>query len=131
MWAGLEWHVSAAGKYFKAMVTDEPIADLGLACSLSAPERAERALSFEQLFADAEGVTELPDGYAVKFPNGDAWITDAVALILAERHCCPFFDFSLHFEPNEGPIWLHIVGPGTVKALVREQLIPAHLLPAG
>ena len=109
---------------------DEATFDIDVACSLSAPEQVERGQQFERLFADAEEVAELSQGYALKFPNRDAWITRAVELIVAERKCCPFFGFILAFEANGGPVWLHITGPGEVKAFLREQVVPAHLRPA-
>ena len=107
------------------MITDDAAFDIDIACSLSAAEQAERGQEFERLFADAEDVTELPDGYALKFANQDAWITRAVELIIAERKCCPFFGFALAFERNGGSVWLHIVGPGAVKSFIREQVVPA------
>jgi len=90
-------------------------------------KQVERGQEVERLFADAEDVTELVDGYALKFPNRDAWITQAVAMIIAERTCCPFFGFTLVFDPNNGPVWLHIVGSSEVKAFIRAQLVPSHL----
>jgi hypothetical protein len=112
------------------MTTIADDATYDIACSLSALERIERGQEFERLFADAEDVSELPDGYALKFPNRDAWIIKAAELITAERKCCPFFGFTLAFEPNGGPVWLHVVGPGEVKAFIREQVVPAHLRPS-
>jgi len=111
-------------------ITDDSTFDIDIACSLSAAERAERGQGFEQLLRDAQEVAELADGYALKFPNRDSWITGAVELIVAERKCCPFFGFTIAFEPNGGPVWLHITGPGEVKTLVREQMVPPHLRPS-
>ena len=108
-------------------ITDEATFDIDIACSLPAAEQAERGQEFERLFADAEDVSELADGYALKFPNRDAWITRAVDPIVAERKCCPFFGFTLTFEPDGGPVWLDITGPGEVKAFIRGQVVPAHL----
>ncbi len=102
---------------------------IDIACSLSAAELVEREQAFESLLVDAEEVAELEDGYALKFPNRDAWITGAVELIVAERKCCPFFGFMLVFEPDEGPVWLHITGLGEVKAFIREQILPPNLQP--
>jgi hypothetical protein len=110
-------------------ITDDATSDIDIACSLSAPRRAERGQDWESLLADAEQVAELADGYALGFPNRDSWITRAVELIVAERKCCPFFGFTLAFEPNEGAVWLHIVGPGEVKAFIREQMLPSRLRP--
>lgn len=110
-----------------ATIIDGSTFDIDIACSLSATEQVERGQDFERLLADAEEVTELVDGYALKFPNHDAWITRAVELIIAERACCPFFGFTLAFEPSGGPVWLQVVGPGEVKAFIREQMVPPHL----
>jgi hypothetical protein len=109
------------------VVTDERSSDLDIACSLSATERVERGQEFASLFSNAEEVAELADGYALKFPNHDSWIMRAVEVIIAERKCCPFFGFTLAFEANGGPVWLHVVGPGEVKTLVWELMVPAHL----
>jgi hypothetical protein len=105
--------------------------DIDIACSLTAAEQAERGGDFDRLLAGAEGVTELANGYALRFPNRDAWITHAVELVIAERKCCPFFGFTLAFEPDNGPVWLHIEGSGEVKSWIGERMVPRHLqLPA-
>ena len=111
-------------------ITDDATFDIDVACSLSAAEQAERGQDFERLLVDAEDVAELADGYALKFPNRDRWITRAVELIVAERKCCPFFGFTLAFEPDGGAVWLRIVGPGEVKAFIREQVLPPRLRPS-
>lgn len=108
-------------------IIDNTTRDRDIACSLSTTEQAERTQDFARLLRDAEEVAELPDGYALRFANRDRWITHAVELIVAERKCCPFFSFTLVFESNQGPVWLHIVGPGEVKLLIREQVVPPHL----
>ncbi|HLJ66880.1 MAG TPA: hypothetical protein VKX16_05925 [Chloroflexota bacterium] len=110
--------------------TDQAPFDIDVACSLSAPELVERGNEWGQLLADAEDVTELAEGYALRFPNRDAWITRAAALIVAERKCCPFFGFTLSFDRDNGPVWLRITGPGDVKSFIRDQVIPANLRPA-
>jgi hypothetical protein len=111
-------------------ITDDATFDIDIACSLTAEERVERGGDWEQLLTEAEEVKELADGYALKFPNRDAWITGAAELIAAERKCCPFFRFTLAFEPDGGDVWLHIEGPADVKEFIREQVIPLHLRPS-
>lgn len=112
------------------MTTIPDLDSFDLACSLSAAEQARRGQDFAHLFADALDVTELGDGYAFKFPNRDAWISRAVELVIAERKCCPFFGFTLAFEPDGGPVWLQVVGPGEVKALILEHMVPSQLRPS-
>jgi hypothetical protein len=107
----------------------EAPSQIDIACSLTAAELGERREEFGHIIAGAEEVAELEDGYALKFPNRDSWIVQAAQLIVAERKCCPFFGFTLAFEPNGGPVWLHITGPGEVKTLIRERILPSHLRP--
>jgi hypothetical protein len=108
-------------------LNDQTPFDIDIACSLTASEQAERGEDFDHLLADAEGVTELADGYALRFSNRDSWITRAVQLVIAERKCCPFFSFTLALEPNNGPVLLHICGPGEVKSFIGERMVPPHL----
>jgi hypothetical protein len=110
-------------------ITDDGRLDRDIACSLSVRELEERGQEFARLFADAEEVVELADGYAFRFPNHDSLITKGVELVIAERKCCPFFGFTLAFEANGGPVWLHVLGPGDVKMLIWELMVPAHLRP--
>ncbi len=109
-------------------ITDNAAFDI--ACSLSATEQAERGGEWAEILAEAEEVAELAEGYALRFPNRDAWITRAVELVIAERKCCPFFGFTLAFEQGGGSVWLHIAGPGEVKASIREHMVPVHLRPS-
>jgi hypothetical protein len=114
-------------------ITQQSPFDIDNACSLTAEERAERGGEWGQLLAEAEDVAELADGYALRFPNRDAWIVSAARIIIVERKCCPFFGFTMAFEPNGGPVWLHVTGPREVKEFIRENVVPAHLhaSPAG
>jgi hypothetical protein len=99
--------------------------DIDLACSLTAAERRDRGDDWHQLLAGADEVRELEDGFALRFRSDEGWIARASALIVAERTCCPFFRFTLDFEPGEGPVWLHIAGPGGVKAFIWDQMLPS------
>lgn len=94
--------------------------EIPLACSLSAPDRAVRGTELNDIFKHVEQINELPDGYALKFPGSEIWASQLLKVIVGERTCCPFFTFELVFEPQEGPIWLHMRGPDGVKAFVRD-----------
>jgi hypothetical protein len=101
--------------------------NIDIACSLTPAERKERGDEWGQLLAAAEAVAEVTDGYALRFPNRDAWITTAAQVIVAERKCCPFFGFAMIIESNGGPVWLHITGPREVKGFIRDTVVPSHL----
>lgn len=93
-----------------------------IACALSPEVQDERGLEIADLFAHADAMRELPDGYALRFPGEGAWGTRLLGFIAGERECCPFFAFTLAFEPERGPIWLHLCGGEGVKEFVGELL---------
>jgi hypothetical protein len=93
--------------------------EMPIACNLTGVERVNRGKEVQLLFQQVEQVRELDDGYAFRFPGDDAWATRLVAFTLTERRCCPFFTFEMVFEPDAGPIWLHL----RVSATLKESLI--------
>jgi hypothetical protein len=100
-------------------LTDEPC----LACNLVGREFAERKETISRdLFAHADEVAELPDGFGYRFPNATPWAQKALAFIELEKLCCPFFTFELVFEPNDGPLWLRLRGSHAIKEFVRAEL---------
>ncbi len=98
---------------------DEP----RVGCALVGREFAERKKAIgRDLFAHADRIEELPDGYGFRFPAGAPWPAKALDFITAEKQCCPFFTFDLVFEPNGGPLWLRLRGSDEVKAFVLAEL---------
>jgi len=96
-----------------------PANELPIACNLSDAQRAARGEEITQnLFKHVQQVKELADGYAYRFPRGEEWVSRLMEFILAERDCCPFFTFELVFEPNLGPLWLHLRGGQGVKEFI-------------
>ena len=94
--------------------------ELPIACSLPQAEQIARGEVIAQdLFAGADQVDELPDGYAFRFPVTENRIDRLARFVAAERRCCPFFTFELVFEPAEGPVWLRLRGPEGVKEFIR------------
>ncbi|HSK87424.1 MAG TPA: hypothetical protein VK880_03665 [Anaerolineales bacterium] len=97
-----------------------------LACDLTAipsDVREEHVVSAPQLFAAAQKVQELPDGYAIRFVNDPGRFMSIAKFIENERLCCPFFRFELEIEPNSGPIWLRLTGAEGVKDILRSVLL--------
>lgn len=104
------------------MTTVEP--GLLVACSLSEQELAERSREVgRDLFAFAEHVAELPDGYAWRFPGDSAWHAKLLAFVATERRCCGFFRIELVFAPGLGPVELTLRGPEGTKAFIREAFL--------
>jgi hypothetical protein len=100
-----------------------------IACLLSEREQAQRAEEAHQnLFPGVLEVEELPDGYGYKFPADEAWTDKVMAVVAAERQCCPFFTFEVVFEPYGRALWLRFRGSEAIKAFVRDNFslaIPA------
>jgi hypothetical protein len=96
----------------------EPVA---LACLLTGEDLAARGEVVRPLMASYQKLQELEDGYAFQFPGEPEWIERVVTFIAEERKCCPFFTFELHYEPNLGPIWLHLRGSSEIKAILLDQ----------
>ena len=102
-----------------SQATDEPC----LACNLIGREFAERKEAIgRDLFAHADAVEELADGFGFRFPAAEPWAARALDFIAVERQCCPFFTFELVFEPDDGPLWLRLRGSEAIKAFVASEL---------
>jgi hypothetical protein len=96
--------------------------DTPLACTLTASQQKTRNTELQTLFKHVQQTNELSDGYALRFPGDETWANTLVQFITYERACCPFFTFELVFEPQQGPIWLHLRGPEGVKAIVENMI---------
>lgn len=92
-----------------------------IACLLSERDQAQRADEAHQdLFPGLLAVEELPDGYGYQFPADDEWTAKVMAVVAAERQCCPFFTFEVVFEPHARGLWLRFRGSEAIKTFVRE-----------
>jgi hypothetical protein len=95
-----------------------------LVCVIDAIPENERpahfALAAELFGTQAQERLDLPNGYAVRF-EPDA--IEALARFVAkERRCCPFLSFTVDVEPNDGPVWLEIVGPAGTREFLAADL---------
>lgn len=105
------------------MTANTPSDTLPIACTLAGDDQTQRAADVARIFRAVEGVAELPDGYALRFPGDAAWAETLAAFVAFERRCCAFLTFELVFAPNIGPIWLRMCGGGEIKAFVRETFL--------
>ena len=96
---------------------DEPVA-----CQLPDDALANRAQTIAKFFESHESLTELEDGYALRFPGDDATVTSLMDFVRFERRCCSFFVLELTFEPHKGPVWLRVRGSQEVKSFVESWL---------
>lgn len=96
--------------------------DQPLACDLTAipaSAREEHVITASQLFASAEEVRELSNGYAIRFANEPGRFMAIAKFVENERLCCSFFNFGLEIEPDNGPLWLRLTGVTDVKELLQ------------
>ncbi|CAN5705632.1 MAG: hypothetical protein H0T77_07225 [Pyrinomonadaceae bacterium] len=87
---------------------------LPIACSLTDSELQERRRDVLEKARRAD-VRELENGYAYSFPAAGECLTELAQLINLERQCCPFLQFCITVEPDNGPIWLEMTGPEGTK----------------
>ena len=97
--------------------------ELPIACHLPEQEQQRRREELaSDIYKNFQQVDELADGYAFRYPGGEAWAAKLLEFITFERRCCPFITFELHFEPAQGPVWLRLRGAPGVKEFIREEL---------
>lgn len=97
----------------------------GLACNthaLTAEQRQERAELAKLIHAQTQELQELPDGYTFRLPSSSTLFLEQAEFVHLERHCCPFFNFKLELEANEGPIWLTMTGPEGSKEFMKTEV---------
>ena len=69
-----------------------------------------------------EALQELNDGYAFSYRWTRAWGVDAMTLIELLRTDMPSIRIDLNYEPNDGPVWLHLRGSTEIKDLLQYAL---------
>jgi hypothetical protein len=96
----------------------------GFYCNLKALSLKERArhmqLTYEIERAKVETV-EMANGFAFRFQSGTVSLEELAQWISAERKCCPFFDFEIEQQADNGPLWLKLRGKDGVKAFMRSE----------
>lgn len=93
--------------------------NIPVACTLSAAELRNRGEDVvAPLFARAQSVQELPDGYRFAFSPEAETVRDLLEFVLSERACCPFFTFELTFAVPHQCVWLTLRGGDGVKEFV-------------
>lgn len=102
--------------------SDESQQESSFACNmlaLDAEQRNRHEALVHSLRVWQSEIRELPNGYAFRFSNATTMIRDLAEFISNERLCCPFFDFELKLERENGPLWLSITGREGVKPFIR------------
>ncbi|MEO6712071.1 MAG: hypothetical protein ABIM89_01425 [Mycobacteriales bacterium] len=102
-------------------------------CDLSTmtPAEKDRLLrNAEELFAGADAVRDLEDGYSLGFENVSAEKLMQMADFVAfDRLCCAFLRHSIIADQHPGMTWLEFTGAPGAKAAIASEFLS--LLPAG
>ena len=105
-------------------MSNEAQAPSPIACDMSvlSPSQREMHISVSRdLFSSLKQIRELSHGYGFRLEGSNA-IVKAAEFISLERLCCPFLNFSLEVEAENGSVWLNLSGREGVKAFVREEI---------
>jgi hypothetical protein len=96
----------------------------GFYCNLKALSVKERVrhlqLTYEIERARVETV-EMANGFAFRFQDGTVSLAELAEWVSAERKCCPFFDFEIEQQADDGPLWLKLRGKEGAKAFMRAE----------
>ena len=99
--------------------SDSVFASQPLICTLSEPELRKRKGDLQtEIFSQIEQVKELDSGYSLYFPDEKGFTLKLIDYVLAERTCCPFFQFDLYLGAYQSGIQLDITGPEGVKEML-------------
>lgn len=89
--------------------------------ALSTKERARHVLLTLEIERARVETIELANGFAFRFQDGTVSLADLAEWVSAERKCCPFFDFEIELQANNGPLWLKLRGKDGVKAFMQSE----------
>jgi hypothetical protein len=89
--------------------------------ALSPSERARHHQLAEKLEHSRAETTELPDGYAYRLRSGTISLSELAEWVAAEQRCCPFFDFAIELQRENGPLSLKLTGRPGVKDFMRAE----------
>ncbi len=99
-------------------------AEPGFYCNMNALSRVDRQ-RYDQLFGKLEvariEIRELPHGYAFRLRNELVSLAEVAEWISYESKCCPFFDFEIQLERDNGPLWLKLKGQDGIKPFIQAE----------
>jgi hypothetical protein len=96
----------------------------GFYCNMSALTSSDRE-QYDQLRRKLEAarieIQELPDGYAFRLRSELVTVMEVAEWVSYESKCCPFFEFEILPERNNGPLWLKLKGQDGIKPFIRAE----------
>ena len=95
------------------------------ACNMKALSPAERVRHTDTTHRLKAAVVETQEAErSLRFRLSDERmdLTVLAEWVRLERRCCPFFNFNIEVEGDEGPTWLTLSGPSGVKEFIRLEI---------
>ena len=89
--------------------------------ALNTEHRARHAILARRLLDSMQELRELPNGYALRLSDDLSVIIGAAEFITLERLCCPFFNFELRVEANDGITELRLTGDEGIKDFILDE----------
>jgi hypothetical protein len=89
--------------------------------ALSPAERLEHQGLTVRLAESVRQTRDLPDGYAFELDASRVSVKELATWTEFERRCCPFFDFTITWRRENGPVTLQLTGREGVKAFIRAE----------
>jgi len=91
---------------------------------MSAIEQSMRSVHIETIkkaFQSTKEIKEISNGFAFILSNEENILISLMTFIDKERLCCPFFGHIIEIEPEDGNVWLKIIGPDGVKDFIKAE----------
>ena len=89
--------------------------------ALTPAERTEHMQLMKQLASAVVSSVEIADGFAFHIDRSRVSLKDLASWTEFERRCCPFFDFTLEWRRENGPVTLRLTGRDGVKQFIRSE----------
>ncbi len=96
-----------------------------LACDMTAIPTEQRPVHLtksRELFSQIEETRELSDGYEFRFADEPNVLKRLVDFVSLEKLCCPFLNFAIEIEAENGPVRLRLTGREGVKEFIQEEV---------
>jgi len=102
------------------VLMDSTITSGTLVCRLTGPELIQRLEKLKlEIFTEIKRTEEVENGFVFHFVDDNDFALKLTDYILSERGCCPFFQFDLSFQADQGGIALKISGPPDAKEMIQ------------
>ena len=91
-----------------------------VACSLS-PQQLHKLRDglLPGLFQRADKVTDIPNGFRLRFQPRAGLLAEMTRIIGQEQVCCSFLRFQLTIEPGSGPVTFEVSGPPGTREMLK------------